>query len=166
MFNIQISNPQTTQIRNEGDLNLDEAIESIFPLLNEYAFIKWGHIFIPLSYKYDVSVIVKDVISLVRQFSDKKEGEIEINWPSNTFSATWVIKFDSNTVRIEATWNNVLGGVKPLLDDIELLEVERTEFIENWMRLLLFIKEKLEGAGYNSSNLVDFWELEELFRTS
>lgn len=162
MFEIQISNPSVSEIRNENDKNLDEAIESIFPLLNEYAFLIWNHIYIPLSYKYDISVMIKDIAFLIKELSEKEEGILEINWPSNTFSASWTIKFTLSEVSIAATWNYVLGNLTDLLNNTRGIEIPRQEFIDKWMELLSFIKAKLEAAGYNSTNLVDFFELEHL----
>jgi hypothetical protein len=163
MFDIQISNPVSSRTRNEDDRNLDEAIESIFPLQNEYAFIIWNHIFIPLMYKYDLSVMIKDIIHLLNVLRVKQEGKENINWPSNTFSSSWAIEFDLSKVKINASWHNVLGKVTDLLNASNNIEVSRQEFIEKWMNLLLFIKIKLEHAGYDSTNLKDFHELKALF---
>ena len=164
MFDIQTSNPTALEARDENDKNLDEAIESIFPLENEYAFLIWNHIFIPLSYKYDVSKMIKDIILLVRESVKRKEGRIVINWPSNTFSSSWIVEFGSNEIEIRAIWNEVLGELKDLLNRKDVLRIERQEFIEKWTRLLLVVKNKLEKAGYDSTNLEDFNELEELIR--
>ena len=68
MFDIQISNPTSIEIRDRDDNNINEAIQSIFPMENEYCLVA----------------------------------------------------------------------------------------------LVLFVKSKLEKAGYNSNNLVDFYELENI----
>jgi hypothetical protein len=162
MFDIQISNPHSLGIRNEDDKNMDEAIESIFPLHNEYAFIIWNHIFIPLTYKYDVSIMINDIIHLMTTMRVKQAGKEDINWASDTFSSSWAIHFDLDKVRIKATWYDVLGKVTDLLQASNEIEVPRQEFVEKWMDLLLFIKIKLQDAGYTSTNLEDFHDLEEL----
>jgi hypothetical protein len=51
MFDIQINNPKASEIADENDKTLEDAIESIFPLSNEYAFLIWNHIYIPLTYR-------------------------------------------------------------------------------------------------------------------
>ncbi len=162
MFDIQISNPKSLRFRNPDDKNLDEAIESIFPLANEFAFIIWNYIFIPLSYKYDISVMTKDIIRLLKIFRTSKEGSEKINWPSNTFSSIWEIEFNAETIAINATWHNVLGKVTDLLNAFHKVELPRKEFIQKWMPLLLFIQRRLEEAGYNAANLEDFHELNDL----
>ncbi len=164
MFDIQISNPTSSCFRNPDDKNLDEAIESIFPLANEFAFIIWNHIFIPLSYKYDMSVMTKDVIQLLKRLDTFEVGSAKIDWPSNTFSSSWEIEFYAGTIIIKATWYNVLGKVTDLLNAFNKIELPRKEFIHKWMILLLFIQRRLEEAGYNSANLEDFHELNDLFK--
>jgi hypothetical protein len=67
-------------------------------------------------------------------------------------------------VWIKATWYDVLGKVTDWLQASNEIEVPRQEFVEKWMDLLLFIKMKLQDAGYTSTNLEDFHDLEELFK--
>jgi hypothetical protein len=114
-------------------------------------------------YKYDLSVMIKDIIHLLNVLRVKQEGKENINWLSNTFSSSWAIEFDLSKVKINASWHNVLGKVTDLLNASNNIEVSRQEFIEKWMNLLLFIKIKLEHAGYDSTNFKDFHELKALF---
>ena len=52
IFSVQASNPKYWKnVLDEEDSSLSDAIETIFPLNTEYAFLEWNHIFIPLSYK-------------------------------------------------------------------------------------------------------------------
>lgn len=161
MFDIQISNPTSIEIRDRGDENINEAIQSIFPMENEYCFIVWSHIFIPVSYKYDISFMINDIIHILN-FIKKGDGSLEIHWPSNTFCSIWKIECASQTIKIESTWDCVLGRLEGLLNENSTLEVEKSVFVERLVALVLFIKSKLEKAGYNSNNLVDFYELENI----
>jgi hypothetical protein len=161
MFDIQISNPIAIEIRDVDDENIKEAIESVFPLENEYCFIIWNHLFIPVSYKYDISCMINDIIKIVN-FIKNGDGVLEINWGSDTFSASWRMECTSDTIRIESKWVSVLGKLERLLNDNSILEVKKQVFVEKWIALLLFVKGKLEKAGYNSSNLEDFYQLENI----
>ena len=161
MFNIQISNPISIETRNGNDESIEEAIDTIFPLENEYCFINWNNIFIPVSYKYDISIMIKDIIRIV-DFIKKGEGKLEFDWASNTFSASWRMECTSDSIRIESTWVSVLGKLKDLLNDNATLEIKKKVFVDKWITLLLFVKGKLEKAGYNSNNLEDFYQLENI----
>jgi hypothetical protein len=161
MFKIQISNPATIKDRNRDDGNIVAAIQSIFPLVNEYCFIIWDHIFIPLSYKYDISIMIKDILRIIN-FIKKEEKCLEIHWASNTFFSLWKMEFTSHSVIIESTWKTVLGDLTELLKKKTVLEVDKQVFLNEWKTLALFVKNKLEEAGYNSTNLEDFDELENM----
>lgn len=55
-FYIQASALSFLKDRNTEDENLQDAIESSFPLLTENAILMWNHIPVLLSYKLDYSV--------------------------------------------------------------------------------------------------------------
>jgi hypothetical protein len=161
MFDIQISNPTSIEIRDRDDNNINEAIQSIFPMENEDCIIIWNNLFIPVSYKYDISFMINDIIKIVN-FIKEGEGLLEINWASNTFAASWKIGCTSQSIKIESTWDCVGGMSEDLLNENSTLEVEKEVFVKRWKALLFFVKGKLAKAGYNSNNLVDFYELENI----
>lgn len=163
IFKVQISNPKINNVFNPEDTNLEEAIESIFPLENEYAFIIWDNIFIPLSYKYDVSTIINDVITLVDELETNINGEIEIHWASNNFAAVWEISYNKDIVWLSSKWNDVLGkGIKETLNVNSNIQVDKHSFIEQWKLLLSTVCFSLVKCGYNNSNLIDFRMLDEI----
>ena len=164
MFKIQISNPISTKDRNEDIGSIAAAIQSIFPLENEYCFIIWDHIFIPVSYKYDISIMIKDIFRIITNIK-KEEKYLEIHWASNTFFSLWKMEFTSHSVMIESTWITVLGELTDLLKKKPRLEVNKQEFLKEWTTLALFVNNKLEEAGYNSTNLEDFGELENIAKS-
>ena len=163
MFKIQISNPITINKRYRNINDIVSAIQSIFPLDNEYCFIVWNHIFIPVSYKYNISIMIKDILRIIN-FIKREERYLEFHWASNSFFALWKMECTSNTVIIESTWTQVLGGLTELLQKKPILEVDKQEFLKEWTTLALFVKTKLENAGYNSSNLEDFEVFESLLK--
>lgn len=161
MFKIQISNPITINKRNRNISDIVSAIQAIFPLDNEYCFIAWNHIFIPVSYKYNISIMIKDIIRIIN-FIKNEEKYLEFHWASNSFFALWKMECTSNSVIIDSTWKQVLGGLTELLQKKPILEVDKQEFMKEWTTLALFVKTKLENAGYNSTNLEDFGVFESI----
>src|SRR5689334_16049310 len=101
MFDIQISNPVAIESRDKDDTNLNEAIQSIFPFKNEYCFVVWNHIFIPVSYKYDISFMINDIIRIL-DFIKRGDGCLEIHWASDTFASIWRIECTSQSIKIES----------------------------------------------------------------
>jgi hypothetical protein len=159
MFSIQVSNPISISILNNEDESIEDAIESIFTLDSEYAFIIWNHIFIPISYKCDVSVMINDIIIMVNEIEKNVTGTLEIHWPSNTFSAVWEMKNDPADIWIDATWNNTLGGLLEILRTRASVNLPKAVFCYEWKKIIAFIRERLSLAGYNEFNLKDFTNL-------
>lgn len=61
--------------------NIAEAIEYIFPMITEKAFIVWNNVYIPFSYKYDVSSMIENILHMLREIrNNNNAGELNIDW--------------------------------------------------------------------------------------
>lgn len=74
-FYIQANNPKVLKEYNAEDESIADAMETIFPLYTESAILVWNHISIPLSYKYDISYMMDDVLDLLESFMQAKNGK-------------------------------------------------------------------------------------------
>jgi len=144
------------------DQSLSDAIQTVFPLEAEYALIVWNWVYIPLSYKYDVSMMVEDLIGLIDVMSSTSTGKRVIHWPSNTFSATWNVEWGNETTTIDAQWHSVLGETEPMLSLRPRMVMSTVEFICEWRRLLETVAEALRNAAYRSEQIAGLRQLEEL----
>jgi hypothetical protein len=50
--------------RDESDSTLSDAAQTVFPL-EERAFLNWNELTLPLSYKYDISLMLEDIVEMV-----------------------------------------------------------------------------------------------------
>ncbi|WP_281635419.1 hypothetical protein [Flavobacterium marginilacus] len=155
-FKIQISNPEVLNILDVDVLSIEDAIEAIFPLETEYAFIEWNYIYIPLSYKYDISLMINDFIKIYIFLNDKNSNYLEIHWSSNTFASIWILSKESNNINIKSNWNNVLGQLKNLLNENNEILINNYDFKREIGVMIKFIKNSLDGVGYNSLNIEDW----------
>ncbi len=162
MFKFQISNPQVLDNYDSEDTTMGDAIQSIFPLDTEYAFLIWNHICIPLCYKYDLSEIIKDLIRVVSFAKDGNKDHMELHFGSNTFFSTWDLSKEAGKVTIKASWESVLGRLEGLLNEHNELTINIEDMSHEIKRMLTFLKEKLEHVGYNADNLEDFHLLMDL----
>lgn len=135
-FAIQVSNPKPAYMVSSSDATLGEAIETMFPLLTEFAIMVWNDIYIPMTYKYDVGVIIDDIINMVTEITDHETGSMTIDWPSNTFRTKWALTWTSNEVTINGKWESVIGGTETLLNDSPILTIEKDAFLAEWGSLL------------------------------
>lgn len=160
-FSIQASRPRTTAKHDAEDSTLDEAIQTAFPLHTEAAFLCWDNCFIPLSYKYDISLMILDIIGMLESIIEQPSGPLHIDWASNTFAATWDIDWGRENVRIRSEWHSVVGENRPQ-DLAPTMELSRHDFISEWRELLLRAAEGLSECAYGSSTIAELTRLQAL----
>jgi hypothetical protein len=117
MIKIQLSNPEIISVNKSEFINLEDAIECIFPLDTEHLFLIWNNIFIPLTYKYDISLMVFDFIKILDFIKDNQVSGLEIHWVSNTFASIWRIKKNNSFLTINSEWKVVNGKVEKILNN-------------------------------------------------
>lgn len=147
-FAIQASNPRSSKTGNAGDRTLEDAMETVFPLEAEYAILIWNWIYVPLTYKYDLSLMVRDIVRVVDSVLSHATGSTTVQWPSNTFAATWRIEWEARSIRIDAEWTCVLGDVEALLCGRPTVVMTPNRFVAEWKRPLEIIAAALSRAGY------------------
>ncbi|BAY41833.1 hypothetical protein NIES2111_62290 (plasmid) [Nostoc sp. NIES-2111] len=76
-FYIQVSNPIFLYSPSEIVSDLAEAIQVIYPMETEKAFIIWNHTYIPLSYKYNLSVIIDDILPMLSDLTSQKKVHLD-----------------------------------------------------------------------------------------
>ncbi|MEO7594939.1 MAG: hypothetical protein ABI134_27225, partial [Byssovorax sp.] len=73
-FFIQSSNPRSSSECDADDASLCDAVQTVFPMATESMIMVWSGVYIPLGYKYDVSLMVDDIIDLCNDILLTKEG--------------------------------------------------------------------------------------------
>ncbi|WP_241433176.1 hypothetical protein [Listeria cornellensis] len=121
-FFIQANTPRKTGAFEDDDYDLSTAIETIFPMLTEDAILIWNHIYVPLSYKYDISCMMDDIIKMINSIRSSSSGELQIRWPSNTFACTWDIVWENDVITVVAFWETVVR------DTVELLNAKNKHY--------------------------------------
>jgi hypothetical protein len=152
-FTIQASSPRALKEFDPNDTNLSDAIQTVFPLETECAILVWNWVYVPLSYKYDFSMMIDDVIALIDAMQVEPSGRRTIQWPSNTFACTWKVEWDARVTTVEADWVSVVGNTEAMLAAVPKIVVESSGFVEEWKRPLEAIWGGLTSAGYTSKLL-------------
>lgn len=147
-FWIQASCPRLRTAKDPCALSIDEAVESVFPRETENAVIVWRHVYIPLSYKYDVGTILRDVLQMIQELS-ADSGQWEVEWPSNTFGAHWHFKWEGDSLVVTASeWRSVVGDTEELLRSRSTIQIGKSEFVCEWKALLERVQTALLKGGY------------------
>lgn len=164
-FRIQASNPRNNGYFCSEDEKISEAIETIFPMMTEEALLVWNTIYIPLNYKYDISVMIEDILIMLNNLRAKKQGNMSINWASNTFLSKWELQWEENKLLINTNWNMVLGHTEDLLNESNSIRVDKTSFMEEWKKLLEVLVINLKKCNYSVYNLLDLKKLIQEFNS-
>jgi hypothetical protein len=147
VFALQLGVPAFVAARDESDSTLSDAVQTVFSL-DESAFLKWNGLTLPLSYKYDISVMLEDIVEMVLAVRKTESGLFQVDWPSSGFPVHWTIKWAASEVEVHAQPRNEPGAVD--LVGREQVRVDRGSFLGAWQALLRTVLSCLEGAGYNS----------------
>jgi len=164
-FAIQASNPRSLVTHDPEDTTLNCAIQTVFPLSTEKAIVIWNGVYVPLGYKYDVSILATDILSMLRQLQASARGSFSLTWPSNSFSATWSFDWANDVLRIRSEWSSVIGGVEALLNGRPYVATSKRGFISEWKSVLERVRDALYGAGYRPNHLAEMADLESVLAT-
>lgn len=159
IFCIQASNPRILNEKDEIDETLSSAIETIFPMMSEDAIMVWNNIHIPLSYKYDISYMMNDIVDMLNALRKNKTGQLKICWLPDTFRSDWILKWDNNKIYIEASWGDTLGELTNLLNNVPDIAMEKGDFIKEWKQLLSNVINGLKKCGYSEKKILEMTKL-------
>lgn len=163
-FCIQASNPRFHCIANPNDETLSEAIESAFPLRTENVILRWNYISIPLSYKYDISYMVEDILRLIDFMQSSDVGKMVIHWLPDTFRCDWLVEWRDDEVQICSKWECTVGHLETLLNEKNSVSLSLSDFISEWKEVLAVLISALGRCGYNASKISGMTELIERYQ--
>lgn len=152
-FIIQSSNPRTETACDHDDASLSDAIQTVFPMDTERMLMVWNGIYVPLGYKYDISLMVDDILDLCGDMIAAKEGHRRVCWPSNSFAAVWDIRWGSDMVTVESQWNRVVGGTEAMLAARSCIFIPQRDFLAEWKLPLEIVGDALRKAGYTQEQI-------------
>lgn len=162
MVNLLLYPPTQPGVKEPEDTSLGEALESCFPDMMDGAGLLWNGVSVPFSYKYDLSIIVHDVVTLVRWLRTSTQGTFSICWPSNTFRTDWQLAVAGGQVQITAYWESVSAQDSPLedaLNGVPVIEADQAAFMAQWAALLRLAHQRLIETGYTLEELKDYGPL-------
>lgn len=143
IFSIQLSAPRTLNASVRDADSLADVLQEIFAHECEDAYLNWNGVRIALNYKYDVSVIIGDVVLMLDSLTERPCGECVIEWPSSSFRASWHVRWSDGRLAISADWIRVTGGIEAALRSVPRLEISIDEFIAEWAELVRLLALRL-----------------------
>lgn len=156
MFKIQLSNPEILKVTFNEFVSIEDVLESIFPLDTEYAFIMWNHISIPLSYKYDISLMILDFARIIQYIHKYDELNLTIHWASNTFASIWYLVKYKEYIKINSSWFSVVGGLEELLNKHNEITIKPTDLQAEINKLQIFVEKAIRSSGALTDKIIGF----------
>ncbi|WP_051506978.1 hypothetical protein [Saccharibacillus sacchari] len=150
-FFIQAGAPESLPVRSEEDETPWDAVESVFPLHGEHAVLVWNHIPILLSYKYDLSCMIEDLLLIIEELQSRHSGKLTNHWVSNTFAHEWRFEWSDNRLTIESKWGEIGNGLDELLRRSGPVTLDIEAFTAEWKKVLENVIEALRQAGHEEA---------------
>jgi hypothetical protein len=153
IFFIQVSEPKINKEFDSLESSIRDLLEDLFPMETEDAIMCWNSVLIPLSYKYDIPIMIEDIVDMIENILANNNGKIVINWPSDTFNAKWNIEWGEGKLKCKAIWYSISGNIEEVLNKSGYVEIDVDQFLAEWINLLSKIVEKMEQAKINILHL-------------
>jgi hypothetical protein len=145
LFSIQPSAPIVQPAHDAADLAA--AIAAIYPMDTEDAILNWNRVPVRIGYRYDLSVLIDDLLPLLAAVSEQPAGEYRVEWGSDTFAARWDLGWSGDELGITSEWHSISGDYQELLNDRRTVALRRAEFLGEWCGLLAKVLSAVERSG-------------------
>jgi hypothetical protein len=152
-FIIDARNPINNSVFDAEDTKLSEAIYTIFPMEADDIRLFWGDACIPLSYRYDISTIIDDLIEMVQSIHEQIDGKWSVDWSSNTFATNWTFKWSGDYLEIQAIWRDEFQADQ-YLKEHSLLCLDKTIYLREWNKIIDVLLKNLEICGYTMHHIL------------
>lgn len=150
MFELRAGTPACLGAHDASDSTLSDALQTIFSI-DDHATMAWHHLEFRLGYKYDIGMMLDDIITMVLAIRQNDAGLLEVDWPSSGFPYLWSIKWSATDVEIAARARDEPGAKE--LAGCESVRVERSPFVCAWQSILEIVFSCLLSSGYSSQQI-------------
>jgi hypothetical protein len=163
-FRMQAGCPRSAHVLDEEDENVCSAMQSVFPLNAESAYMVWNGVHVPLGYKYTVSFMIQDIVLILDRLATEDVGQMTNRWPVQELAAVWHLQWEGEVLEIRSEWTTAPGGTEAQLARHPSLTMNKAAFISEWKQVLAVVLEALTKAGYGDAQLADLAKLREVYR--
>jgi hypothetical protein len=147
-FAIQVSNPAILSVKKKRQEDLAEALNAIFPDKTEEAYILWNWVPVRVSYKYDLSVMIEDILNMLIFLTASESGSYRVSFGSSTLNAEWQLNWNDNQLTIFSNWHSPADFYTDLLNSRNKLEINRDAFLWEWKAVLRKVIWAIENGEF------------------
>lgn len=136
--------------RDPTDSSLIDAVQTVYDMYDCDLCMTIGPHEFSLGMKYDISMMIDDIVELVQSVLSSECGQASVSWVSNSFAYEWTLIWNVDSIGLSST---------PLFPEdpswVESFEftLSKQKFVEEWTHLLRAVRSVLEGSGYSLGDL-------------
>ncbi|MEV6688879.1 hypothetical protein AB0N28_26645 [Streptomyces sp. NPDC051130] len=127
--------------------DLADAVGGMYAAEAEDAVLVWNQVPIRLTYRYDIPVLLGDLVPLLEEVRRPEFAAAEVFWGSDTFCAEWMLTREGDDVHIRARWHGTLGSHESSLAERGDVTVAAGEFVSEWCEVLRRIVHDVEAGS-------------------
>ncbi|MFD7628296.1 hypothetical protein ACFV7Q_20025 [Streptomyces sp. NPDC059851] len=116
--------------------DLADAVAEMYSSESEDAVLVWNQVPVRLTYRYNIAVMLDDLVPLLEEVRRPEFSGAEVFWGSDTFSAEWKLTREGGDLRIRARWHSTLGNHESLLAERGDVVVGAEDFVGEWSKVL------------------------------
>lgn len=139
-------------LRDPEDSTISEALDNRY-VNSQYFIMRWHDTSLSVNYGTQIADGISDVVKMLEAII-QREKRFVVTFPSQAFFETWIC--NTGKCDININWDS--------RDDYRNITMKTDLFIKEWLKLLQQLRQVLVETGYNGTNLVDFYLLENLER--
>lgn len=148
MLYLNPGKPVSTGYFDPEDETLGEMIETIFPLDTDDLVLDWSGIQFELNYKYDISMMLEDILPLLQELRSTPNGNMMINWASSGFPYRWKVEWEQPDLEIHVL---SYDSTDKMFKTQDLVRDSISHFIDEWITILEVVHSASCRAGYDVS---------------
>lgn len=145
-FSLDPSEPVCTSSFDPADENLSEMIQTIFPLDTADAVLTFGDDSFALNYKYDISLMIDDLLELILAITSIQPGKRTIAFATSGFPYQWDVEWDGANIQIRS---EPLDKSRDLPNPLDAIVTSIDFFLDQWRPMFRLINSAAVKSGYN-----------------
>jgi len=149
-FELEAGKPSHTGTFDCADETIGEMVQTIFPLETNCVVVHWAGVPFTLNYKYDLGMMLEDILILLRELISKPSGKMTIAHVSSGYPYRWDVEWATPDLEIHAFPH---GHSISTQRGHELIRKSIHGFVAEWMPVLENVRSAAFHSGYDISSL-------------
>lgn len=162
-FCVQVGFVEGILVSRKSFPSVCEMYKKLFAQNKEYAILLWYGIPVRLSYQGDIPFLIKEILSLLKFVITSKLGENhQVELVTDHIVAKWELKCKGEDLEISADWHKVDGNYTTILNNLGLLVINKTNFLNEWKVLILQLLQAFLDSKASLKNSEDKLTIQEM----